>query len=170
MMVPMRPAVLALAAIIGMPAASQAACPQALAVYGEERAGAEIAFSGPLSEADGMQYRFGVAFAENDVKMDGVVMMAGEPDRPWGVIMHDCPEGDATGAEITACTVWQGTIYAIDGKGGVDWLPVLDVNHAAGESLLFPELGAAVMHSAAWQAGQVTVMPGDAFRLNACQE
>ena len=149
---------------------AQAACPQALAVYGETGAGAEIVFSGDLSDADGMQHRFSLTFAENGVRMDGVVMMAGEPDRPWGVILHNCPEGDATGAEIAACTVWEGVIYTIDKAGEAGWLPVLDANIDAGESLLLPDFGAAVMRSQAWQAGQVTKLPGDVFRLTGCQE
>jgi hypothetical protein len=152
----------------GSPA--RAACPQALAVYGEAGSGAEIAFSGPLSQADGMQHRFHLTFAENAVSMDGVVMMAGEPDRPWGVILHNCPQGDATGAEIDACTVWEGVIYTIGTAGEAGWLPVLDAKTTAGDSLLLPDFGAAVMRSQAWQAKQVTKLPGDVFKLKACQE
>jgi len=157
-----------LMAASGTPA--QAACPQALAVYAEAASGAEIAFSGPLSDADGMQHRFSLSFAENGVRMDGVVMMAGEPDRPWGVILHDCPEGDATGAEIAACTVWEGVLYTIGKTGEAGWLPVLDANLEAGDSLLLPDFGAAVMQSQAWQAKQISMLPGDVFRLKACQE
>ncbi|MDF1610076.1 hypothetical protein PZ897_17990 [Hoeflea sp. YIM 152468] len=171
-MSPARLCVLMLAATVmaasGSPAI--AACPQALAVYGEARSGAEIGFAGPLSEADGMQHRFSLVFAENDVTMDGVVMMAGEPDRPWGVILHDCPEGDATGAEIAACTVWQGVIYSVASTGEAGWLPVLEADHEAGDSLLLPDFGAAVMRSRAWQAGQITLLPGDVFQLKTCQE
>ncbi len=149
---------------------AMAACPQALAVYDEAVSGAEIAFAGALSDVDGMQHRFSLSFAGNSVRMDGVVMMAGEPDRPWGVILHECPEGDATGAEIAACTVWEGPLYVVDATGGIDWLPVLNANHDAGESLLLPDFGAAVKRSQAWQSQQITELPGDAFRLKACQE
>ena len=117
-----------------------------------------------------MQHRFSLRFAGSGVMMDGVVMMAGEPDRPWGVILHECPEGDATGAEIAACTVWEGVIYTIGSTGEARWLPVLDADHKAGDSLLLPDFGAAVMRSQAWQAGQVTRLPGDVFHLKACQE
>ena len=169
---PMLTLAAALMAASSLPAL--AACPQALAVYGEAASAAEIAFSGPLSDADGMQHRFRLSFAGNGVTMDGVVMMAGEPDRPWGVILHDCPEGDVTGAEIAACTVWEGVIYtvstAIDAKGAASWLPVLDARHDASDSLLLPDFGAAMMQSQAWQTKQVTVLPGDVFRLKACQE
>tara|TARA_R110002020_G_scaffold59673_10_gene162546 strand:- start:7375 stop:7884 length:510 start_codon:yes stop_codon:yes gene_type:complete len=169
-MVSARIAAVVVTALTGSATLAQAACPQALGVYREAASGAEISFSGTLSEADGMQHRFSLSFAGNGVRMDGVVMMAGEPDRPWGVILHDCPEGDATGAEIEACTVWQGTIYAIDAKGGTGWLPVPGADHTAGENLLLPEFGAAVMRSAAWRDGTITATPGDVFRLTGCQE
>jgi hypothetical protein len=85
--------------------------------------------------------------------MDGVVMMAGEPDRPWGVIMHNCPQGDATGAEIAACTVWEGPVYAISVEGAVSWIPARGMRCGqAGERLLLPDFGAAVMQSQALQA------------------
>ncbi|MEM5492598.1 hypothetical protein [Hoeflea sp. AS16] len=152
----------------GLPA--RAACPQALAVYGDAASAAEIAFAGPLSDADGMQHRFRLSFAGSGVMMDGVVMMAGEPDRPWGVILHNCPEGDATGAEIAACTVWEGPIYAIDAEGEAGWLPVLNASQKASNSLLLPDFAAAVMQSQAWLAKTVTRLPGDVFQLKACQE
>ncbi|MCO6408643.1 hypothetical protein [Hoeflea alexandrii] len=152
----------------GSPA--DAACPQALAVYDEAQTGAEIAFAGPLPDVDGMQHRFSLSFAEGGVTMDGVVMMAGEPDRPWGVIMHDCPQGDATGAEIAACTVWEGPVYIIGVEGAVDWLPAREAMRTAGDRLLLPDFGAAVMQSQAWQAERITTLPGDVFRLKACQE
>jgi hypothetical protein len=157
-----------LVAASGSPA--QAACPQALAVYAEAASGAEIAFSGPLSDVDGMQHRFRLSFPGNGVTMDGVVMMAGEPDRPWGVVLHQCPEGDATGAEIAACTVWEGPVYAIGTGGSVGWLPVREAMQSAGDRLLLPDFGAAIMRSRAWQDRQVTSLPDDVFRLKACQE
>jgi len=161
---------LALAALsmAGSAGPATAACPQALAVYAGD--GAEIAFAGRLSDADAMLHRFSLTFGKNDVRMDGVVMMAGEPDRPWGVVLHDCPEGDVTGAEIAACTVWEGVIYTIGSSGEANWLPVSDADHTAGDSLLLPDFSAAVMQSQAWRAEQVTQLPGDVFRLKACQQ
>lgn len=159
-------------AIVALPA--NAACPQALSIYGDTSDTAEITFAGALDEADQMQHRFSLRFAENGVVMDGIVMMAGEPDRPWGMILHDCPEGDATGAEIDACTVWQGPIYVIDGKGEAHWLPIPNgtgsTDMQAGETLLLPDLGAALMQSATWKANQITALPGDTFRFKACHE
>ncbi|WP_299870352.1 hypothetical protein [uncultured Hoeflea sp.] len=158
--------------LTGLVSPVMAACPQALAVYGGAAGAAEIAFAGALNEADGMLHRFTMAFAGSGVTMDGVVMLAGEPDRPWGIVMHACPEGDATGAEIEACTVWQGPIYAIDGGGQTGWLPVGGdlPGRDATENLLLPDFSAALMQSAAWRDKQITILPGDAYRLKACQE
>lgn len=160
------------AAVLAMTGGAWAACPQALAAYGDAAKAAEIVFAGALGEADGMLHRFAVTFADSGLTMDGVVMLAGEPDRPWGIIMHQCPEGDATGAEIAACTVWQGPIYSIDGQGRIGWLPVAAQPPAgdAAEALLLPDFNAALMQSAAWQEKQITSLPGDAYRLTACQE
>ncbi|WP_412050391.1 hypothetical protein ACK6D9_01585 [Hoeflea sp. Naph1] len=149
--------------------AAQAACPQALAVYSAADTGAEIAFSGPLGEADGMRHRFAISFAGSGVVMEGVVMMAGEPDRPWGIILHECPQGDATGAEIDACTVWQGPIYALDESGGAGWLALSGDGQAAA-SLLLPDFSAAVMQSKAWREQRIMQLPGDVYRLSGCQE
>jgi hypothetical protein len=164
-----RQVALTLPVLIGLAAPALAACPQALAVYGDGKDATGISFAGPPGEADAMLHRFELVFAASAVKMEGVVMLAGEPDRPWGIVMHDCPEGDATGAEIEACTVWQGPVYAIDGKGEVDWLPVSG-EAAAGNRLLLPDFGAAVMQSAAYRTNQITRIPGDVFGLKACQE
>ncbi|MCY0148881.1 hypothetical protein OEG84_14515 [Hoeflea sp. G2-23] len=150
--------------------AAQAACPQALAVYSEAGSNAEIAFSGPLGEADSMSHRFGLSFAGSGVMMEGVVMMAGEPDRPWGVVLHECPQGDATGAEIDACTVWQGPIYALDESGGAGWLTLAAGPQPASASLLLPDFSAAVMQSKAWREKRIEHLPGDVFRLSGCQE
>jgi hypothetical protein len=116
------------------------------------RAAPRSFFAGPLRDVDGMLHRFSLSFAESGVTMEGVVMLAGEPDRPWGMIMHDCPQGDATGAEIAACTVWEGPVYAIRRRRAVSWIPAGMRCGGGGERLLLPDFGAAVMQSAAWQA------------------
>jgi hypothetical protein len=172
-MASLRHIVLVLSGLVAPLSAAMAACPQALAVYGDATGVSEIAFSGPPGQADAMLHRFDLVFADSGITMDGVVMLAGEPDRPWGIVMHNCPEGDATGAEIAACTVWQGPIYAIGDKGGVAWLPVpggAQTSQAASESLLLPDFTAALMQSAVFTANHITSLPGDSFRLKACQD
>ena len=39
------------------------------------------------------------------------------------MIMNNCPEGDVTGDDIAACTVWEGVIYSIGADGKVGSLP-----------------------------------------------
>lgn len=145
-------------------------CPQELAVYAEEQASGEIAFLGPMRPEDGMEHRFKMTFPENGVALDGVVMRAGEPERPWVIVMHNCPEGDATGAEIDACTVWQGPAYTVDTTGNVQYLQPSGSDHAAGSTLLLPDFSAAMRQSSAWGAKGLSVAPLDGFRLRGCQE
>lgn len=151
-------------------APASAACFQELAVYGEAQAGAEIAFEGDLHPAEPSLNRFSVTFPEHAVRMDGIVMMAGEPPRPRAMVMHNCPEGDATGAEIDACMVWEGQIYGIDALGNVSAVPQSGQGEDAMATILMPDFGVAVRQSQAWGADGLSVAPRDDFRLTGCQE
>lgn len=148
--------------------AARAACPQELAVYSEREGSAAIEFR-PVEPAAAVQTgAFRVVFAQNDVVLDGFVMRTEGVSRPVGMVTHDCPEGDVTGAEIAACTVWEGVIYAVDGQGNVGLLP--SQGEAAAEQLLLPDFGPAVRHSSAYGAAGVSIVPWDAFSLSGCQE
>lgn len=151
-----------------MPAS--AACFQELAVYSEAQAGAEITFQSELHPAEPSLNRFVVTFPETTVRMDGLVMMAGEPSRPWAMVMHNCPEGDATGAEIDACMVWQGPVYGIDALGNVSAVPAAGEGQEAMATILLPDFGASVRMSSAWGAEGLSEAPRDDFRLSGCQE
>lgn len=166
----LRMTVPAIAVVALQATAAQAGCPQELAVYGEAQANAEISFQGDLHPAEPVLNRFVVTFGENAVRMDGMVMMAGEPARPWAMVMHNCPQGDATGAEIDACTIWEGPIYAIDSLGNVSALPQAGYGEDAMATILLPDFSAAVRRSAVWGADGLSVAPKDDFRLKACQE
>jgi hypothetical protein len=143
-----------------------AACPQEHGVYTEEEAHASLEFRAAPEGAASHEFR--LIFAENDVSLDGVVMWTDDPARPIGMLMHDCPEGDVTGEELAACTVWQGVIYTVSEFGAVGLLPQRGA--AAAVHLLLPDLGAAVRNSSLWGADQVTQAPWDAFTLSGCQE
>tara|TARA_R110002020_G_scaffold6689_27_gene28468 strand:- start:2854 stop:3375 length:522 start_codon:yes stop_codon:yes gene_type:complete len=160
----------ALALILGAAPAAHAACFQELAIYGEAQAGAEIAFESELHPAEPSLNRFAVTFAGSDVRMDGIVMMAGEPSRPWAMVMHNCPEGDATGAEIDACMIWEGPIYGIDALGNVSAVPAAGEGQEAMATILLPDFGAAVRMSSVWGAEGLSQAPRDDFRLSGCQE
>jgi hypothetical protein len=159
-----------LTASVLVPGAVHAACFQELAIYGEAQANAEIAFQDDMHPAEPSLNRFVVRFPENAVSMDGMVMMAGEPSRPWAMVMYNCPEGDATGAEIDACMVWEGPVYGIDSLGNVSAVPDAGQGEEAMATILLPDFGASVRMSSAWGAQGLSVAPKDDFRLKACQE
>ena len=84
---------------------------------------AELAFS-RVVEAPMLSNSFSLTIGET--MLDGIVMWTADPLRPDGALMLDCPEGDVTGAEIDACTLWRGTIYAVDAAGKPGLLPEED--------------------------------------------
>lgn len=158
----------AFAAVSATPAS--AACWQELAVYKEAQAGAEIDFMGARPD-DGMLHRFKMIFPENSVVFEGTVFPGDAPVlRPWAVITYNCPEGDATGEEVAACTIWEGPVYGIDTVGNVFFLPDANGGNAAAETILLPDFGPAVRLSAAWGAKGISTEPKDDFRLSGCQE
>jgi hypothetical protein len=156
---------LALSAVLVSPAL---ACNQELAVYSEKEGAASIEFQPVPGQAATSSHRFRMVFAENDVVFDGVVMWSEGVARSNGIVMHNCPEGDVTGDELAACTIWQGVIYSVDEFGGVDLLPAEGANAAT--QLLFPDLGPSVRHSFAYGMDGLTKMPWDVFKLSGCQE
>jgi hypothetical protein len=164
----------ALAALlsIALGSSASATCMQELATYKDDAANGELAFiPRKEGEVDTMLSRFTITFPENNVVLDGIVMDAGEPFfRPLGMIMHNCPEGDATGDEIDACTVWQGIVYGVDELGNVNYLAATNEGQAAAKTLLFPDLGAAVQMSTAFGAGKLSAPPKDDFKQSACLE
>jgi hypothetical protein len=150
---------------------AQAACWQELATYKDAAAQGELKFLPPESDADSSLARFTITFPENNVVLDGVVMDAGEPFfRPLAIVMHKCPTGDATGAEIDACTVWQGIAYGIDALGNVSYLAALNEGQEAANTLLLPDFSAAVRMSSAWGAKGLSTAPKDDFKQSACLE
>ena len=147
--------------------ASQAACPQGLAVYTDANDAISVEFT-PNDGGRMLASNVFKAVMANDIVLDGFVIWNVGVARPNGIMLHGCPEGDATGEEIAACTVWEGVIYAVDGSGHVDYLP--GESEPAAEQLLFPDLGRGVRYSAVWGENKVTVVPQDVLTLSGCQE
>ena len=152
-------------ALAGQTGAALAACPMELAVYQEPRSGATIDFYPGRTAA--VTNAFRMVF-DKGLVLEGAVMWDGEPPRSLGLVTHDCPEGDATGAELAACTLWQGVVYAVDAEGGIDLMPPEGAD--APQSLLFTDLGRALRLSAAYETAGLTAGPWDAFSLAGCQE
>lgn len=160
-----KPLVAALAAGLGV-SPSLAACPVELAVYRDRDAIAGIDFM-PVDSQAAVTNRFRMAMRDGPV-FEGHVLWTGDPARPYGQLLHDCPEGDVTGEEIAACTVWQGTVYALGADGAVGLMP--GQGEPAPERLLLADLGYQMRWSAAWEKAGLTAVPWDEFRLSGCRE
>ena len=86
-------------------------------------------------------------------------------ERPVGMLMNNCPEGDVTGATIAACTVWKGIVYGIDeATGHVDLLPPEGAD--APDALLLPGFGPAVLSSSVGKG--LEAGPWDVFEFKGC--
>ena len=159
----MRPA-LALIALRAASASSAGECRQDRAIYADRDGGYELAFAPVGSSAAATSHHFKLTVLSSGVVLDGIVM-PGDPERSNGMVMHNCPEGDATGEEIAACTVWEGVIYALDG-GDAALLP--DEGGKAAETLLLAGFGASLRYSALWDEGKAKVVPWDTFKRRGC--
>lgn len=145
---------------------SLAACPIELAIYREAKAGAQIEFL-PTGPSAALTNSFRLVL-ENSPPLEGMVAWSEGEARPRGQVTRDCPEGDATGAEIAACTAWLGVIYSVDDKGLVALLPAEGV--AAPPTLLLPDLGPSLLASTVFEDGGLSKVPWDSFALAGCQE
>lgn len=148
--------------------AANAACPVELAVYEDRDKAASIDFRPTLQSAT-VTNSFKMVL-DNDTVLDGVVMWSADVARPNGMLMHQCPEGDVTGEELEACTVWQGVIYSVDEKGSVGLLPRERIGAAAPKQLIFSDLGHALRMSAAFGPDGFSKVPWDVFEISGCQE
>lgn len=157
-------AVVALASMLAaLPAL--AACPIELAVYREAVTGAEIDFRPGATGIVSNSFRL---LAAGGTVLDGIVMWTQEPARPLGMVTHKCPEGDLTGDEIAACTVWEGVIYSADAAGAIALLP--QEGEAAPATLVLSGLAGGIAASPAFAGGWQGKLPWDAFSLSGCQE
>ena len=155
-----------MALVAATTAPALAACPVELAVYGDRDQAATIDFQ-PTLESVTVTNRFKMVL-ENDVVLDGMVMWSQEVGRPNGMLMYQCPEGDVTGEELDACTVWQGVIYSVDGEGNVGLLPAEGT--PAPQKLILSDLGHSLRMSAAYGPHGFSKVPWDVFDLQGCQE
>jgi hypothetical protein len=151
--------------LIAMPVL--AACPIELAVYGDREQAAEIDFS-PTKDSATITNSFRIVL-DNDTVLDGIVQWSENGGRrAHGALMYKCPEGDVTGDELAACTVWEGVVYTSDGKGNIGLLPAEGVE--APKKLIFPDLGPSLGLSAAYGANGFSKVPWDVFEMKGCQE
>lgn len=160
-------AAIAVAAFVAVPVnALGAACKQEQAVYVDRDGAYELRFSPLNSASAAASNQFKVSALETPVVMEGYVMPSEDPVRAIGILMFNCPEGDATGADLDACTVWQGAVYGMDAKGEMDNLQ--PEGAAAAEKLVLPGLGPAIRESSAWGKGKASVAPWDVLTFKEC--
>ena len=142
-------------------------CKQEKAIYADRDGAYELRFeAADPEESASSSYRFSVAVAKTDLKLDGFVMGSEPVDRTNGILFNNCPDGDTTGEEIQKCTVWEGVVYASAG-GKIDLLP--KTGSPAAPEILLPGFALGLVDSTAWGAGKATVVPWDVFSLKGCQ-
>ncbi len=95
-------------------------CKQEQAVYTDRDGAYELRFAPLNSPSAAASNQFKVSALKTSVVMEGYVMPSEDPVRAIGILMFNCPEGDVTGADLDACTVWQGAVYGMDAKGEMD--------------------------------------------------
>ena len=133
------------------------------AVYREADTGLELVFTAASGENTPVTHGFSTMIGT--LKLNGHVMYDPEIERPVGMLMNDCPEGDVTGADIAACTVWKGIIYGIDeATGHADLLPSEGAD--APDALLLPGFGPSVLASSAGKG--LEAGPWDVFEFKEC--
>ncbi|MFC3072238.1 hypothetical protein [Shinella pollutisoli] len=159
-------ALIVLAASLAAGTACAAECRQEQAVYADRDGAYELAFEPVGSDAAATSHHFKLTVLAGGTVLDGIVMPGDDPARSNGMILHDCPEGDATGEEIAACTVWEGVIYALDGANEAGLLP--GEGEAAAGRLLLSGLGPSLRYSRLWDQGKATVVPWDVFTRKGC--
>lgn len=158
---------LAMAIVVAAsPSGALAACPIELAVYTAREGLAGINFE-PKGDAIAVTNTFRM-WVGDGIMLDGLVMWSEDEARPNAMLMHNCPEGDVTGAEIEACTLWQGVIYTADAAGKIDLLP--EQGGEAPAQLIFPDLGPSLRHSPIFATKGFSKAPWDVFALEGCQE
>jgi hypothetical protein len=143
-----------------------AECKQANAVYADRDGAYELRFSAINSGAAAASNQFKLSVLKTPIVLDGYVMPSEDPVRANGILMFNCPEGDATGADLNACTIWEGSVYGMDAKGEVDNLQ--PENSAAADKVVFPGLGPAIRASSLWGSAKATVAPWDVLTFKEC--
>lgn len=162
----MRRTALLIAACMLAAAPAQAGCPMELAVYKDRDGLAGIDFR-PAGKSAAVTNSFRMAL-KDDMVLDGLVMWTEGERRARGMISHDCPEGDVTGEELAACTLWEGVIYTADDQGRIGLLP--PEGQDAPQRLILSDLGPSLRFSANFAKMGLDRAPWDVFELSGCQE
>jgi len=159
-------ALFAVSALILPDIAAAADCLQSHAVYADRDSIYQLKFQPLNSDAAAANNQFKMTVKDSDAVLDGYVMPSEDPTRTIGMVMFHCPDGDATGADLDACTIWQGPVYGVDPKGVIDNLPAEKAN--AVDSIVLPAIGPALRDSTILGEGKQVAAPWDVFAFKEC--
>lgn len=152
-------------AALFVPALSHAACVQQKAIYSDAEGVYELSFEPVDADASSSSHRFKMKIRNSDLVLDGFVMPSEPANRSNGMLFNHCPEGDVTGDDLAACTVWEGMIYS-NASGKIDLLPPQGADAAS--EILLAGFGPALVDSSAWGPKKAIVTPWDVFTLQGC--
>jgi hypothetical protein len=148
--------------------ASAADCRQEKAVYADRDGAYELRFTPLNSPSAAASNQFKINAPNASVTMDGYVMPSEDPERAVGIVMFKCPEGDATGTDLDACTVWQGMVYGMTTGGEIDNLK--PEGSVAADRIFLPGIGPAIRAFEGWGKGKAMAMaaPWDVLNFKEC--
>lgn len=142
-------------------------CRQEKAIYEDRDRAYTFTFEPTGSKAAATSHHFKVTTGNKDLVLDGIVMTSDDGvTRANGMLMRNCPDGDATGEELAACIIWQGIIYSLEGNNLIGILP--SAEDQAAPELLFSGLGPALLYSALHEGGKLPAPPWDVLTFKGC--
>jgi hypothetical protein len=149
------------------PGTGFAECLQDHAVYTDRSGSLTLVFNS-VGEAEVTDHVFEIVLYGSSEAMQGHVIESDEPALPEGMVLYNCPDGDVTGADIEACTVWQNVVYAVGDDGKIGYLP--SGQRPAVLQLLLADFGRAFRFSSAWDGMSAEMIPSGIFMLHGCRE
>lgn len=140
-------------------------CQQGSARYIDPESGLLLSFSS-FGENVQVMHQFTIGLEKADTQLSGFVVADGEPLRPISIIVHQCPDGDVTGEELAACTVWKGVPYGRFSDGNIGLLPLAD--DEAVTQILLPDFTRTVMSNPVWEEIETINEPFEVFDFKDC--
>lgn len=144
------------------------ACQQAKAGYSDDMRTMSLQFR-PIEGPNVVtSNEFQIVTGPSGAVLDGIVIWDSDGARPDAVVMHDCPEGDVTGPELEACTIWQDVMYTVASDGKIGLLP--GETEPAAETVLLPDFGRALRYSSLNRDDPAASIASDVFSLTGCKD
>lgn len=140
-------------------------CQQGSARYVDPESGLLLSFSSFGENVQAM-HQFTIGLEASDIQLDGFVVVEGKPLRPVSFVVNQCPDGDVTGEELAACTVWKGVPYGRFSDGNIGLLPL--ANDEALTQILLPDFARSVMANPVWESMKAMNEPFEVFDFKDC--